>query len=72
MTNDHQTPTSRRNFLKTSSALAAGAALTEAIALPGYTAESNDLKITLVGCGGRGTSAASEALSTKGPISTVA
>lgn len=57
----------RRNFLKTSSALAAGAALAQGVALPGYAAESNTLKIALVGCGGRGTGAAKNALSTAGP-----
>lgn len=59
--------TTRRHFLKTSSALAAGAALADAIALPGYAAENNTLKIVLVGCGGRGTGAADQALSTAGP-----
>jgi predicted dehydrogenase len=34
---------------------------------PGYAAESNTIKIALVGCGGRGTGAAAQALSTKGP-----
>lgn len=58
--------TTRRNFLKTSSALAAGA-LAHGLARPGYAAESNTLKIALVGCGGRGTGAAKNALSTAGP-----
>jgi len=58
--------TTRRNFLKTSSALATGAALAGTV-LPGYTAESNTLKVALVGCGGRGTGAAKNALSTAGP-----
>lgn len=34
---------------------------------PGYAAENNTIKIALVGCGGRGTGAAAQALSTKGP-----
>ncbi len=59
--------TTRREFLKTSSAAVAGAALAGAVARPGYTAESNTLKLALVGCGGRGTGAAAQALSTKGP-----
>ncbi|WCJ58082.1 Gfo/Idh/MocA family oxidoreductase [Fontisphaera persica] len=59
--------TTRRNFLKTSSTLAAGAALAPGIPMPGYAAESNTLKIALVGCGGRGTGAAKNALSTAGP-----
>jgi predicted dehydrogenase len=52
-------PTSRRDFLKASAASAAGAAL----ALPAVHAAGNDvLKIGLVGCGGRGTGAAVQAL----------
>lgn len=57
----------RREFLKTSGAAIAGAALTGAVARPGYAAEANTIKIALVGCGGRGTGAAAQALSTQGP-----
>ncbi len=59
--------TTRREFLKTSSAVVAGAALAGAVARPGYAAENNTIKIALVGCGGRGSGAAAQALSTKGP-----
>lgn len=59
--------TTRRDFLKTSTAAAAGAALTGALARPGYAAENNTIKIALIGCGGRGTGAAAQALSTEGP-----
>ncbi len=59
--------TTRREFLKTSGTALAGAALASAIARPGYAAENNTIKIALVGCGGRGTGAAAQALSTKGP-----
>lgn len=61
--------TSRRQFLKTTSTAAAGAALAGTLATPraGYCAEANTIKIALVGCGGRGTGAASQALSTAGP-----
>jgi predicted dehydrogenase len=45
----------------------AGAALAAAVARPGYTSEANTIKIALVGCGGRGTGAAAQALSTQGP-----
>lgn len=55
--------TSRREFLKTSATAIAGAAL----ARPGYAAEDNTIKIALVGCGGRGTGAAAQAMSTSGP-----
>jgi predicted dehydrogenase len=58
---------SRRQFLKTTSRAAVSATLAQAIARPGYTAENNTIKIALVGCGGRGTGAAAQALSTKGP-----
>jgi predicted dehydrogenase len=59
--------------LKTTGALA-GAALAAPLALPrpGYAAEQNTIKIALVGCGGRGTGAAADALSTKGPTKLVA
>ena len=59
--------TSRREFLKTSGTALAGAALASAIARPGYAAENNTIKIALVGCGGRGTGAAAQAMSTQGP-----
>jgi predicted dehydrogenase len=55
---------SRRDFLKTSSALAAAGALagTLSIGRSAYAAGSDLLKIGLVGCGGRGTGAAVNAL----------
>jgi predicted dehydrogenase len=59
--------TTRRKFLQTSSAVVAGTALGVGIARPGYTAENNLIKVALVGCGGRGTGAAAQALSTAGP-----
>lgn len=59
--------TSRREFLKTSGAAVAGAALAGALSRPGFAAENNTIKIALVGCGGRGTGAAAQALSTAGP-----
>ena len=59
--------TSRREFLRTSSTALAGAALAGAIARPGYAAENNTIKIALVGCGGRGSGAAAQAMSTQGP-----
>jgi len=60
--------TTRREFLKTSSSAVAGAALAATLATPraGYCAEDNAIKIALVGCGGRGTGAAANALATKG------
>jgi predicted dehydrogenase len=41
--------------------------LAGAVARPGYAAENNTIKIALVGCGGRGSGAAAQALSTRGP-----
>lgn len=59
--------TTRREFLRTSTRAAAGAALAAAVVRPGYTAEDNTLKVALIGCGGRGSGAAAQALATKGP-----
>lgn len=59
--------TTRRQFLSTTSRVLAGAAVAGAVVRPGYTAEKNTIKIALVGCGGRGTGAAAQALSTAGP-----
>jgi predicted dehydrogenase len=65
--------TTRRDFLKTSSKALAGAALTAAIARPGYTAGNDTIQVALIGCGGRGTGAAANALATtSGPIKLVA
>jgi predicted dehydrogenase len=57
------TPASRREFLKASAAVA-GAAVVSPLALaPAVHAAGSDvLKIGLIGCGGRGTGAANEAL----------
>jgi len=59
--------TTRREFIKTTGKAAAGAALASAIAARSYAGENNTIKVALVGCGGRGTGAAAQALSTQGP-----
>jgi predicted dehydrogenase len=59
--------TSRRTFLQTSGTAVAGAALARGLARPGHAAESNTVKVALIGCGGRGSGAAAQALSTNGP-----
>jgi predicted dehydrogenase len=59
--------TTRRAFLRTSGKAVASAALAGAVSRPGYAAENNILKIALIGCGGRGSGAAAQALSTQGP-----
>ncbi len=58
---------SRRDFLKLGGGMVAGAALASAIRVKSYAGEDNTIKIGLVGCGGRGTGAAANALSTRGP-----
>ena len=65
------TRTSRREFIKRGGAIAASATL-GALAARAYAAEDNTIKVALVGCGGRGTGAAVNALSTKGPVRLVA
>jgi len=64
--------TSRRDFLKQSSGALAGAVLAGAIGSRAYAGEHNTIEIVLVGCGGRGTGAAAQALSTAGPTKLVA
>ncbi len=69
-----QNVSSRRDFLKNSSKLAAGASVLAGTSIPHvYAADESTIKIALVGCGGRGTGAAANALSTtSGPIKLVA
>jgi predicted dehydrogenase len=65
------TDPTRRDLLKTTAGLAAASALA---AVPFvHAGENNSIQVALVGCGGRGTGAAANALSTKsGPIKLVA
>jgi predicted dehydrogenase len=62
----------RRSFLKTSTAAAAGAALTSGIARTAHAQGSDEIKIALVGCGGRGSGAANNIFATKGNVKLVA
>jgi predicted dehydrogenase len=65
--------TTRREFLDITGKAFAGTALAMGVARPGYAAEDNVIQVALVGCGGRGTGAASNALATRsGPIQLVA
>lgn len=65
-------PTSRRSFLKSSTSTAAALAAS-GIATRAHADEDNTIRIALVGCGGRGTGAAKNALSVdNGPIELVA
>jgi predicted dehydrogenase len=65
--------TTRRQFLETTGAVATASALA-GVAVPSvHAAEDNTIRVALVGCGGRGTGAAGDALSTtQGPIKLVA
>src|SRR5512133_426567 len=72
--NDSQTGApSRRDFLHSTSRVAGASALA-GVALPHvHAAENNTIQVALVGCGGRGTGAAVNALSvTNGPTKLVA
>ncbi|RMF97261.1 MAG: gfo/Idh/MocA family oxidoreductase [Planctomycetota bacterium] len=62
----------RREFLKTSSTAAAAATVAASLPRFCHAAEDNLIRVALVGCGGRGTGAAANALSTTGPVKLVA
>ena len=70
MSNNVPTVSTRREFLKTTGKVAAASALAGVILPQVHAAEGNSLQIALVGCGGRGTGAAGNALTTikKGPV----
>ena len=62
---------SRREFVKTSSALmVGGAALASGMQMANaaHVAGDDEIKVALIGCGGRGTQAAAQALSTQGKV----
>ncbi len=71
---DRPAPPSRREFLKTSTVAAVGGALAGSlsVARSAHAAGDDQIKIALVGCGGRGTGAANQALSTSGNVKLVA
>jgi len=60
----------RRQFLKCSGSLAAGAVVLGSIAPVAYAAEDNTIRLALIGCGGRGSGAVGDALSVRdsGPV----
>ncbi len=64
---------SRREFLKTTGQVAAVSALA-GVAVPNvHAGEDNTIRVALIGCGGRGTGAAADALAAKGgPLKLVA
>ena len=73
MSSSNNSGPSRRQVMKTSGQIAVASALA-GVAIPHvHAAENNTIQVALVGCGGRGTGAADNALATKsGPIKLVA
>ncbi|MBN2293294.1 MAG: Gfo/Idh/MocA family oxidoreductase [Pirellulales bacterium] len=71
---DGSRATSRRTFLKKSTTTVAGAALLGGMNLSrsAHAKGSDQFKIALIGCGGRGTGAAIQALSTKANVKLIA
>ena len=67
-----QNDANRRTFIKTSTAAAAGAALTSTIARTAHAAGSDEIKFVLIGCGGRGLGATENIMNTKGNVKLVA
>ena len=67
-----QNDPNRRKFLKTTTAAAAGAALTSTIAKTAHAAGSDQIRFVLIGCGGRGSGAAAQIMNTKGNVKLVA
>jgi len=68
MTIDPALDTGRRRFLQGSAAAISGAALIPALSRTVHAGADETIKIGLVGCGGRGTGALSQALNTEGPV----
>lgn len=62
----------RREFLKTSAMLAGGTLMSNIPFLGAYAAGDDTIKVAVVGCGGRGTGAAFNALSTDANIKIIA
>jgi len=65
MTRTRGSKTSRREFLSTSASAAVGGALASRLALPAVVSgveKGDTLRVALIGCGGRGTGAAANAL----------
>jgi predicted dehydrogenase len=66
-TNQH----SRRDILRASAVIAGTSLASQFIARSAYAATGDTIKVGLIGCGGRGTGAAKQALSTEGPVQLV-
>lgn len=64
---------SRRDFLQTTGAVVAASAFAGMTVPKVHAAENNTINVALIGCGGRGTGAASDCLNVKnGPIKLIA
>jgi predicted dehydrogenase len=59
---NHSDMTTRRSFLQSTTSLAAAAGVTSTLARSVHAAEENKIRVALIGCGGRGTGAAENAL----------
>jgi len=69
MSRTSQDHASRREFLKTSGRIVAGSALLASVAPRLHAGEDNTIRVALVGCGGRGSGAAANAMATQsGPV----
>ena len=63
---------SRRSFIKTSTAVAATAAIGSSVARTAHAAGSDEIKFALIGCGGRGSGASANIFKSKGNVKLVA
>src|SRR5205085_7272118 len=71
---DSSAPTSRRDFLKKTSTAVVGGTLLSGLSIErsAHAAGGDTLRIALIGCGGRGSGAADQALSTSGGVKLIA
>src|SRR5690348_9567915 len=69
-----QSHVSRRDFLKTTSSVVAGASVLGGLSVErsAFAAGNDTIKLALIGCGGRGSGAAGQALSTDAPVKLIA
>jgi len=73
MSNIARKKTSRREFLQDTGRVAAASALITTVGPRVYSGQNNTINVALIGCGGRGSGAASDALSVRnGPLKLVA
>ena len=73
MQSHHKNAVSRRDFLKNTGRVAAATTLAASMVPHVHAAENNTIQVALIGCGGRGSGAAGDAMSVKnGPVKLVA